>query len=241
MLGDAPRLSQSPAPSAARRTMSPEASERKAPTLRRPPSIVTIIIGPENSQETFIVHKDLICHYSPFFSTAFNSTFTEGLTKTMTLPDVDLNNFGLFVHWLYTQKIDLNTQNSDAVLPLAQLWTLAERFQAIKLQNSIMDHLRILVEFAEKHNLKDFLHYAYESKETNPLKRLAAYRMAWKTTKQALAAWIDHLPEGVLVDIVMSLKKEHVRGKPSEGKGMGDAREYYVEAKRVVKAGPGES
>lgn len=106
-----------------------------------------------------------------------------------------------------------------------------------------MNQLRILVEFAGKLNLKDFLHYAYacEGKENSPLKRLAADRMAWKTTRQALAAWIHHLPEGMLVDIVMSLKKEHVQGKPSEWKGMGDAREYYVEAKRVVKAGPGES
>ena len=105
-------------------------------------------------------------------------------------------NFGLFVHWLYTQKVDLDTKGSDAVLPLAKLWTFAERFQAIKLQNEIMDKLRILVEFAEKQILKDFLHYAYESKEKSPLKRLAADRMAWKTTQQALAAWIDHLPDG---------------------------------------------
>lgn len=127
------------------------------------------------------------------------------------------------------------------MLLLAQLWTLAERFQATKLQNSIMDQLRILVEFAEKQNLKDFLHYAYEVKEKSALKRLAADRMAWKTTKQAFAAWIDHLPEGMLVDIVMSLKKEHVRGNPSEGKGMGDAREYYVEGRGTVKVDPEES
>jgi hypothetical protein len=100
-----------------------------------------------------------------------------------------------------------------------------------------MDNLRILVEFAEEQNLKDFLHYAYayEGKEKSPLKRLAADRMAWKTTRQALAAWIDHLPEGMLVDIVMSLKKEHVRGTPNGGKGMGDAREYYVEGRGTVK------
>jgi hypothetical protein len=35
MLDDAPRLSQSPAPAVTRRTMSPEASEKKAPSLRQ--------------------------------------------------------------------------------------------------------------------------------------------------------------------------------------------------------------
>jgi hypothetical protein len=45
----------------------------------------------------------------------------------------------------------------------------------------------------------------------------------------------------MLVDIVMSLKKEHVRGKPNEGKGMDDAKEYYVEGRGTVKADPEES
>jgi hypothetical protein len=42
------------------------------------------------------------------------------------------------------------------------------------------------------------------------------------------------------VDIVMSLKKDHVRGKANENKGLGDAKEYYVEVKGVVKADPDE-
>ena len=104
-----------------------------------------------------------------------------------------------------------------------------------------MDKLRVLVEFAEKQNLKDFLHYAYKSKDKGPLKRLAADRMAWCTTAQALGAWIEHLPEGMLVDIVMSLKKDHVRGKANENKGLDDAKEYYVEAKSVLKKDPDES
>ncbi|KAE9376530.1 hypothetical protein N431DRAFT_462359 [Stipitochalara longipes BDJ] len=232
------RHSQSPA----RRTISPEVSERKAPSLRRPQSVVTIIIGAEELSETFMVHKELICHYSSFFSAAFNSNFTEAATKTMTLSDIDVNDFGLLVHWFYTQQLDLDPKDRDAnVLPLAKLWVLAERFLITKLQNNIMDKLRVLVEFAEKQNLKEFLHYAYISKGKSPLKRLAADRMAWCTTAQALGAWIEHLPEGMLVDIVMSLKKDHVRGKANENKGLGDAKEYYVEAKGVVKIDPDEN
>lgn len=204
--------------------------------------MVTIIIGPEESKETFIVHKEIICHYSPFFSIAFNSKFTESSTKTMSLPDIEIDNFGLLVHWFYTQQIDLDPKDRDAnVLPLAKLWTISKRFMISKLQNNIMDKLRVMVEFAEKQSLKDFLHYAYESKEMSPLKRLAADRMAWCTSAQALGSWIEHLPEGMLVDIVMSLKKEHVRGKANENKGLCDAKEYYVELEELVKADPEES
>jgi hypothetical protein len=199
--------------------------------------VVTVIIGTEDSKQTFIIHKDLICHYSPFFSAAFNGNFIEGTTQTMNLPDIDADIFGLLVHWLYTQQLDLDPKDRDSnVLPLAKLWRLAERCLITKLQNSIMDTLTPLVEYAEKQNLKDFLHYAYESKEKSPLKRLAANRMAWTVTAHALGAWIEdeHLPEGILIDIVMSLKKDHVPGKVAGNNAFGDARDYYVEVKGLV-------
>jgi hypothetical protein len=93
-----------------------------------------------------------------------------------------------------------------------------------------MDVLHPLVQASEGSNLKSFLHYAYESKH-DVLKRLAADRMAWTTTAQALGVWIKegHLPEGMLVDVVLSLKREHVHGKTKGCRGFGAAREYYVE------------
>ncbi len=50
-------------------------------------------------------------------------------------------------------------------------------------------------------------------KENSPLKRLASDRMAWCTSAQALGAWIEHLPEGMLVDIVMSIRRNIFVGR----------------------------
>ncbi len=55
--------------------------------------------------EDFIVHKDFICHYSPFFAAAFNGSFIEGQTQTMTFNDVHSVPFGVLVNWIYTQTI----------------------------------------------------------------------------------------------------------------------------------------
>jgi hypothetical protein len=124
------------------------------------------------------------------------------------------------------------------VLPLSLLWTLASRFLIPKLQNSIMDVLHPLVQTSEGSNLKSFLHFAYESK-SDVLKRLAADRMAWTTTAYALGVWIKegHLPEGMLVDVVLSLKREHVHGKTKVNRGFGAAREYYVDVgEKVVES-----
>jgi len=61
---------------------------------------VTIIA----SGQKFVVHKELICHSSPFFDRAFNGSFLEGQTQEMKLEDVEASRFGIFVHWLYTRK-----------------------------------------------------------------------------------------------------------------------------------------
>jgi hypothetical protein len=70
----------------------------------RPQAFVTIHVDVKPNKETFIVHKNLICHHSPFFEAVFNSSMKEGQTQTMTLEDVESGAFGLLVNWLYTQK-----------------------------------------------------------------------------------------------------------------------------------------
>jgi hypothetical protein len=66
-----------------------------------PQRFVTLTIGPESSIQNFVVHKELICHFSPVFSAAFNSAFIEGETQRMTFIDIDAKPFGLLIHWLY--------------------------------------------------------------------------------------------------------------------------------------------
>ena len=193
-------------------------------------------VGPEDECESFIVHKDIICHHSSFFAKAFSSNLLEGKTQTINLPDVDSDTFGILVEWFYTQKIDLDPKDRDGnVVLLATVWMLAQRFEMPGLQNKIMDGLRPLVECTEGEGLKSFLHYAYDScKKPTMLKKLAADRMAWATSAKGLNVWMagGHLPDGLLMDIVMSLKKDHVHGlEPTMKFGtFGSAREYYVGA-----------
>jgi hypothetical protein len=64
---------------------------------------VHILVGEE--QQDFSVHKDLICHHSPYFKAAFNLEFDEAKTGTMKLPEISVEIFQLFLGWLYTQKL----------------------------------------------------------------------------------------------------------------------------------------
>jgi len=85
-----------------------------------------------------MLHKDFVCHYSPFFNAAFNGKFKEGLTQEMTL-QADVTAFGIIAGWFYTRKI----LNADGEMPdaptLARVWILAERFLMPGLQDQVLD------------------------------------------------------------------------------------------------------
>lgn len=57
---------------------------------REPTAFTTIHVGHLESRKTYTVHKNVICHYSLFFSAASNGQFIEGETQAMVLEDADL-------------------------------------------------------------------------------------------------------------------------------------------------------
>jgi hypothetical protein len=68
--------------------------------------MITVIVGPDDSQQKFVIHKSIISHYSPFLAAAFNGRFVEGDTLSMRLADVKGKIFGLLVHWIYKQEVE---------------------------------------------------------------------------------------------------------------------------------------
>ncbi len=71
------------------------------PKLERGTQTVKLIVGPENDQKEFVIHKDLLCATSEFFQRAFSGRFTEGQTQEMRLPEDDPQVFSFFCDWLY--------------------------------------------------------------------------------------------------------------------------------------------
>ncbi|KAG0649789.1 hypothetical protein D0Z07_3841 [Hyphodiscus hymeniophilus] len=114
-------------------------------------SFVTVIVGEAGKEETFVVHKALICYHSPFMKAAFESDLTEGNAQVMRMEDVQGRSFGTLVHWLYTKEIDVKEEDIIDLMPfdidafkslmLARLWTLARRCVIPSLQNQVMELL----------------------------------------------------------------------------------------------------
>ncbi|KAF5869108.1 uncharacterized protein Bfra_011651 [Botrytis fragariae] len=68
-------------------------------------AMIHIHVG--NDLKDFGVHKDLVCHHSPYFKAALNSGFEEATTGIIKFPEVKVEVFELFYHWLYTQDLHL--------------------------------------------------------------------------------------------------------------------------------------
>ncbi|KAN0116937.1 hypothetical protein V8E51_002914 [Hyaloscypha variabilis] len=106
-------------------------AQTRPPTLVTSKTLVTIYLTPEDDRssnpavtlmlnanntaivvpEKVVLHKDFLCHYSPFFNAAFNGTFKE------------------------------EHLGPKSLVLLARVWILAERFLLPKLQNMAMDEI----------------------------------------------------------------------------------------------------
>lgn len=66
-------------------------------------SIVHIHVG--HDLQSFGIHKDRICGYSPYFKAAFTPPFEESQTGVMKLPETEASVFHIFYNWVYTLQL----------------------------------------------------------------------------------------------------------------------------------------
>jgi len=128
----------------------------------------------------FYIHKDFICFYSPFFASAFSSSYEE-LTQSVTVYDTDVEIFGIFNHWIYQQKLLSLTDKSEQLhhLHLSELWVLGQRVFVSSLQNKAMNRIFSLICEVITHKFKEFTPLVYDiSVGDNELARIAVCAVA---------------------------------------------------------------
>lgn len=177
-------------------------------SFRDPQPIVKIHVKfEEGSTETFKVHKNFICYYSPFFDAAFNGDFAEGESQEMEFHEVDLQTFGMFVNWLYTQSIVLSDHSQPCCRFLLYLWILADRILVPKLQNQIirqLDERRVL----EKRLPSSSFNFVYEHTTEGSLLR----KYIVDTRDYFTIRTVENYPKELLVSLVNAFGDEHRSG-----------------------------
>ncbi|KAF4630059.1 hypothetical protein G7Y89_g8080 [Cudoniella acicularis] len=182
----------------------PASNQKRRPNLIGPQPMVTIHITSEASEpKTFLVHKNFICYYSPYFRTAFASNFIEGVTQELSLSnaDVDLKAFGIFVQWLYSPKLEDISEEELDHKTLIRLWLLADWVMCPSLQNetlTLLDKVRVrtpsnrALPSSEYHKIYD------NTNEDSPLRR---YVVDTRPPRMPISN-PDNYPHEMLVDVI---------------------------------------
>jgi hypothetical protein len=165
--------------------------------------------GPTPQVHKFVIHKAFICHYSPFFSAAFNGKFEEGNTQKMELDDVDPEVFGILANWLYTQEVSDAEKKTPDLVTYAKLWVLGECFLMRKLQNDAMKQVYAVLSSArgksgEAIKFGEFCRIAAFTKpEDNPLFKIAINMLS--SDKTTFDKYADEIPCSILLPVSKNL------------------------------------
>ncbi|RDL36921.1 uncharacterized protein BP5553_06273 [Venustampulla echinocandica] len=103
-------------------------------------SIVKIYVGSTNTE--FIVHQNIICSATEYFTKAFTGAFKER-NGTIHLPEECPEAFSLFVDWLYRRRILLIAKQAH-LNTLVKLYVFSEKICLTHLSNKVMDGIRIM-------------------------------------------------------------------------------------------------
>lgn len=102
---------------------------------------ITVLVGSE--EKRFILHQDVVCAKSKFFTAACSRKWREGQEKLVRLPEIHIPTFKVYCSWVYTGKIaDISyTKESDEddkiaeKAQLVELYLVADTLDDVKLRN----------------------------------------------------------------------------------------------------------
>jgi hypothetical protein len=105
-----------------------------------------VLVGPEGKEESFAIHKDLICANSKFFKAACSKLWTEGREKIVRLPEVKVEIFQAYIVWVYSGKVSVNGSPGSSAADKAsaelnettELYLLGDVLDDLQLRNAAM-------------------------------------------------------------------------------------------------------
>jgi hypothetical protein len=208
------------------------------------------VSSPDHKMQPFRVHKNYICHYSPYFDAAFNGSFIEGETQVLELEDTEPKIFGIFVNWLYTQDIIDEEGRPASCSDCINLWILADKILVPVLQNQTLGQLEVVrISSSKKRFSSAIFHRVWDNTtEDSPLRAYLVEVMIRKPKRGKIAFPGDY-PHGMLVAMINRMRSRewdrNLRDGSSQGSWNIPAEELMdylvsedVESRKVVPAGP---
>lgn len=210
--------------------------------------IVYVKVGP--GEVAFGVHKDLLCHYSPYFKAAFTSGFEETNAGVMKLPEISVELFEVFNRWLYHKTLwspDDFPKEADDLLDergcplgnglvnhmdiLMRLYVFANMVRIPSLMNQILDDLNEISNLSGAIPTAAFSYVWDNVCDSSPIRRFIVDWVLWEVDEDTMDEDADEYPSYMRLEIMKAARRT-IRGfsnreKPQNPKE-GDMSCYYV-------------
>jgi hypothetical protein len=119
-------------------------------------NVITLLLGKaSSSQSTMTVHKSFIIRDSEFFATALKSTWVEGQTRVIKLPEEQPAHVTYYLDWIYNRRFPTAACDTiligqtfsklatyhDSLAVLSKLYVLGKRFLDKTFQIALLDKI----------------------------------------------------------------------------------------------------
>lgn len=189
------------------------------------------------AEQTFYVHKNVLCKSSRFFQAATKPRWTKSNAKPINLSDEDPKLFTSYVQWLYSQKIaieienlstqegvlkDTNADKCDVVSSdrLIQSYVLGEKLMDTTYQNVIIKSILYCVHAMNFYPNDTEMHIAYKGTlKSSPLRKLLIDYWVWGASESWISEdTMEDLGKEAVHDLLVALVER--RPTPHRAKGV---------------------
>jgi len=178
--------------------------------------MVTICVGKGDKTKEFQGHRGLLCHYSSYFKGALEGGFKEAESRTVTLPEDDVEVFEIFFSWLYTRSL-FKREHDNLSIPLSwslllQVHCFADMRGVPRLQNMSSDAIidKVANEWRFPHNR--FAYIYANTPHKAPLRTLAVDMIIFTGILVEIDCPLPCLTPDMLQDLVVAMQSLNENG-----------------------------
>lgn len=167
---------------------------------------ITVLVGSDDDQRQFTVHKNLICAGSKFFNAACSKLWAEGKARILRLPQANAEAFQAYIVWIYAGKITVNKSTSGQEFrQTVELYLLGDVLDDLHLRNEAM---RTLVEKGREwkfHPPPDLMNRIWDlTAPESQLRKMIVDKTIMRLDRACTSQVVDY-PRGLLQSLTMSL------------------------------------
>jgi hypothetical protein len=189
--------------------------------------MVTIkCVDEQDLEQTFVVHKCFLIHYSPVFNATLNGRFMESDTQSIDLFPISVEAFSIMVRWMYSQRLQDDEGHLPSAKELINVWILADNRKIPALHNQVLEALNESFFKAERLP-EELFNHVYEN--TKELEKSTLRQMIVDLCVGQLGSlkFGDDIPREMLIDVLKASgeSKTHKLNKISKEK----MQKYFVD------------